>query len=119
MNTGDILAGRPAMGAWATYGLGSTNENLPAFVILTDAGEVNGGPKNWSSGFLPAVFQGKQFRNDGPPILNLPPPKAIGEKQPRHKLDLPPPLNPRFAPDKTEGRPFPPPSPPPPVRPPP
>jgi len=102
MNTGDILAGRPAMGAWATYGLGSTNENLPAFVILTDAGEVNGGPKNWSSGFLPAVYQGTQFRNDGPPILNLAPPKTIGEKQQRHKLDLLAQLNRRFAADRAE-----------------
>ena len=102
MNTGDILAGRPAMGAWATYGLGSTNENLPAFVILTDAGEVNGGPKNWSSGFLPAVYQGTQFRNDGPPIFNLAPPKTIGEKQQRHKLDLLAQLNRRFATDKAE-----------------
>src|SRR5258708_34109057 len=100
MNTGDILAGRPAMGAWATYGLGSTNENLPAFVILTDAGEVNGGPKNWSSGFLPAGYQGKQFRNDGPPLLNPPPPKTVGGKQQRPKTPPPAQLNPRFAPRK-------------------
>jgi hypothetical protein len=64
MNTGDILAGRPSMGAWSIYGLGTANQNLPAFVILTDYGEVNGGPKNWSSGFLPAVYQGTQFRNE-------------------------------------------------------
>ena len=55
MNTGDILAGRPSMGAWSTYGLGSGNQNLPTFVVMLDAGEVNGGPKNWSSGFLPAI----------------------------------------------------------------
>src|SRR6266705_4916151 len=102
MNTGDILAGRPAMGAWTTYGLGSANENLPTFVIMLDAGEVNGGPKNWSSGFLPAVYQGTQFRNDGPPILNLAPPKTIGEKQQRHKLDLLAQLNRRFAADRAE-----------------
>src|SRR6185503_9685248 len=74
MNTGDILAGRPAMGAWTTYGLGTANENLPTFVIMTDAGEVNGGVKNWSSGFLPAVYQGTQFRNEGAPIYHLAPP---------------------------------------------
>src|SRR6185503_19622205 len=69
MNTGDILAGRPALGAWTLYGLGTANENLPSFVIMTDDAEVNGGPKNWSSGFLPAVYQGTQFRNDGTPIF--------------------------------------------------
>ncbi|MEP6540081.1 MAG: DUF1501 domain-containing protein, partial [Bryobacteraceae bacterium] len=53
MNTCSILAGRPALGAWVTYGLGSANQNLPSFVVLTDAAEVVGGPKNWSAGFLP------------------------------------------------------------------
>src|SRR5258708_29569376 len=102
MNTGDILAGRPAMGAWATYGLGSTNENLPAFVIMTDAGEVNGGPKNWSSGFLPAVYQGTQFRNDGTPVFHLAPPKAIGGSQQRRKLGLPADLDEHFAANKQD-----------------
>lgn len=97
MNTGDILAGRPAMGAWSTYGLGSANEDLPAFVILTDAGEVLGGVKNWSSGFLPAVYQGTRFRNDGNPIYHLAPPKTIGEKQQRSKLDLLAALNRHYA----------------------
>jgi membrane-anchored protein YejM (alkaline phosphatase superfamily) len=102
MNTGDILAGRPSMGAWATYGLGSCNESLPAFVVLTDAREVNGGPKNWSSGFLPALYQGTQFRNEGPPIFNLALPGTVGEKQQRNKLDLLAKLNQRFAADKPE-----------------
>ena len=102
MNTGDILAGRPALGAWSTYGLGSANDNLPTFVILTDAGEVNGGPKNWSSGFLPAVYQGTQFRNDGSPIFHLAPPKTVGAKQQRGKLDLIAKLNQHFAADKAE-----------------
>ena len=75
MNTGSILAGRPSMGAWVTYGLGSSNSNLPTFVILTDAGEVVGGPKNWSSGFLPASYQGTLFRREGTPILDLAPPR--------------------------------------------
>src|SRR2546422_6971777 len=56
MNTGSILAGRPALGAWTTYGLGTANRNLPTFVIMADDKEVLGGPKNWSSGFLPAVY---------------------------------------------------------------
>src|SRR5262249_21725468 len=58
MNTGDILAGRPSLGAWTTYGLGTANQNLPTFVVMADSAEPVGGPKNWSSGFLPASFQG-------------------------------------------------------------
>jgi len=102
MNTGDILAGRPAMGAWALYGLGSCNENLPAFVVLTDQGEVNGGAKNWSSGFLPAIYQGTQFRSEGAPILHLAPPETIQPAQQRNKLDLLAQLNQRFSADKPE-----------------
>jgi hypothetical protein len=102
MNTGDILAGRPAMGAWTSYGLGTANENLPTFVVMTDVGEVNGGPKNWSSGFLPAVYQGTQFRNEGPPIFNLAPPKTIGDKQQRSKLDFLARLNQHYSADKPE-----------------
>ena len=102
MNTGDILAGRPSMGAWATYGLGSGNANLPAFVIMSDAAEVFGGPKNWSSGFLPAVHQGTQFRADGQPIYHLAPPKGVTPAQQRSKLDFLKQLNQRFAADKTE-----------------
>jgi len=88
MNTGSILAGRPSMGAWVTYGLGTANRNLPTFVILTDAGEVLGGGKNWSSGFLPATYEGTLFRRDGDPILDLSPPNSIGPDQQRGKLDL-------------------------------
>jgi hypothetical protein len=102
MNTGDILAGRPALGAWSLYGLGSMNEDLPAFIVLTDAGEVNGGPKNWSSGFLPAVYQGTQFRNEGPPIYHLTPPESVGARQQRSKLDLITELNRHYAADKQE-----------------
>jgi hypothetical protein len=102
MCTGDILAGRPALGSWAMYGLGSANQNMPAFVVLTDAGEVNGGPKNWSSGFLPAVYQGTQFRNEGPPIFHLAPPATTGERQQRAKIDFISQLNTHFAADKGE-----------------
>ena len=102
MNTGSILAGRPSLGAWVTYGLGSANENLPTFVILTDDKEVVGGPKNWSSGFLPAVYQGTQFRNEGAPILDLAPPDSVNDRQQRSKLDLLSTLNRRFSADKHE-----------------
>ncbi len=102
MNTGSILAGRPSLGSWVTYGLGSANQNLPSFVVLTDSGEVVGGPKNWSGGFLPATYQGTLFRKDGAPILDLIPPDSIGDKQQRGRLDLLRTLNQRFGADKPE-----------------
>jgi hypothetical protein len=102
MNTGSILAGRPSLGAWVNYGLGSANENLPSFVILTDRAEVLGGPKNWSSGFLPAVYQGTLFRNEGAPILDLAPPDTINDEQQRSKLNLLTQLNKHFSTDKQE-----------------
>lgn len=102
MNTGDILAGRPALGAWTTYGLGSANDNLPAFVVLADGGEVLGGPKNWSAGFLPAVFQGTQLRNEDPPLFHVAPPKEISDRQQRGKLDFLASLNRRFGADKPD-----------------
>jgi uncharacterized protein (DUF1501 family) len=71
-------------------------------VILTDDKEVVGGPKNWSSGFLPAVYQGTQFRNEGAPILDLAPPDTVSDRQQRSKLDLLNTLNRRFAVDKRE-----------------
>ena len=102
MNTGDILAGRPALGAWTTYGLGTANENLPTFVIMADGGDPVGGPKQWSSGFLPAVFEGTRFRSDDTPIFHLKPPGTIGDKQQRSKLDLLAALNTHYAADKPE-----------------
>lgn len=88
MNTGSILAGRPSMGAWVTYGLGSANRNLPTYVILNDEVRINGGSKNWSSGFLPATYQGTLFKQEGAPILNLETPRSVGPRQQRGKLDL-------------------------------
>ncbi len=102
MNTGDILAGRPSLGAWSVYGLGSANANLPSFVIMADGADPVGGPKNWSAGFLPATFEGTLFRNEGAPIFHLAPPKTIGEKQQRGKLDLLKALNERYDADKAE-----------------
>ena len=102
MNTGDILAGRPSLGSWTTYGLGTANENLPTFVVMADGAEPVGGPKNWSAGFLPATFEGTQFRTDGTPIFHLTPPRTIGDKQQRSKLDLLAELNRHYAADKPE-----------------
>ena len=102
MNTGDVLAGRPALGSWTTYGLGTANQNLPTFVIMADGAEPVGGPKNWSAGFLPATFEGALFRTDGTPIHYLDPPKTIGQAQQRSKLDLLAKLNKHFAMDKPD-----------------
>jgi hypothetical protein len=102
MNTGDILAGRPALGAWTTYGLGSANQNLPTFVVMADGAEPVGGPKNWSSGFLPASFQGTAFRSGSSPIFDLESPLGVSERQQRSKLDLLARLNSHYAADKRE-----------------
>ena len=88
MNTGSILAGRPSLGAWVTYGLGTVNQDLPAFVVMNDAGEPVGGPRNWGNSWLPATFQGTPFRKDGTPILYLDPPKGVDDRQQRAKLGL-------------------------------
>ena len=88
MNTGSILAGRPSLGAWVTYGLGTENQDLPAFVVMNDAGEPVGGPRNWGNAWLPATFQGTPFRKEGPPILYLDPPDSVADRQQRSKLAL-------------------------------
>ncbi len=88
MNTGSILAGRPSLGAWVTYGLGTENADLPAFVVMTDAAEPVGGPRNWGNAWLPATFQGTAFRPEGAPILHLKPPKSVADARQRAKLDL-------------------------------
>jgi hypothetical protein len=88
MNTGDILAGRPSLGAWTTYGLGTANKNLPSFVVLADDREPLGGAKNWSSGFLPASYQGSQFRTGDVPILHLKPPASVKDDQQRSKIQF-------------------------------
>jgi hypothetical protein len=102
MNTGDILAGRPSLGAWVTYGLGTATKNLPTFVVLTDDKEVLGGPKNWSSGFLPASYQGTQFRQGDTPILNLKPPDGVTDERQKSRLSLLKQLNQHWGADKTE-----------------
>jgi hypothetical protein len=102
MNTGDILAGRPSMGAWVTYGLGAANRNLPAFVILLDDREPVGGPKNWSAGFLPATYQGSQFRQGDTPIFHLKTPKGVTDEQQQNKLAFLKALNERYGQGKED-----------------
>jgi hypothetical protein len=89
MNTGNQLAGRPSLGSWVVYGLGSVNQNLPGFVVLSEGtGEVAGGPRNWGTGFMPPVYQGTAFRPGPSPILNLAPPPEVSAEQQKRKLDL-------------------------------
>jgi hypothetical protein len=88
VNTGSSLPGRPSMGSWVTYGLGSEAVDLPGFVVLSSAGGTSGGVANWSSGFLPAVYQGVPFRSKGDPILNVVSPKGVDPKLQRDTIDL-------------------------------
>ncbi len=82
MNTGSILMGRPSVGSWVAYGLGSENQDLPAFVVLPDpGGGLKGGPPAWGSGFLPATYQGVTMRPGDRPILDLHPKDAFAPDQ--------------------------------------
>ena len=87
MNTGFPTLGRPAAGAWITYGLGSASRNLPGYVVLSAGRGTSGGASNWSSGFLPTTYQGVLFRNQGDPILNLSNPDGLSEAMQRKSLD--------------------------------
>lgn len=86
MNTGSILAGRPSLGAWVSYGLGTENQNLPAFVVMSDGGDPLGGPRNWGTGWIPATFQGTPFRKDGSPILYLKSDSGLSSEIQKRKL---------------------------------
>jgi Protein of unknown function (DUF1501) len=88
MNTGTQIFGRPSMGAWAIYGLGSEAKDLPAFVVFSTGSKgPSGGNSCWGSGFLPTVYQGVQFRNVGDPVLYLSNPRGVDEKLQRDSLD--------------------------------
>jgi hypothetical protein len=80
--------GHPSVGSWVTYGLGSENKSLPGYVVIYDPrGGPNAGTANWSSGFLPAAYQGTVFRASGDPILDLVPPAGFAPEQQRARLD--------------------------------
>jgi hypothetical protein len=84
MNCGSPMFGRPSMGAWLNYGLGSESSDLPGYVVLNAGRGTSGGASNWSSGFLPTHYQGVLFRNKGEPVLNLNnPPGLTGDMQRR------------------------------------
>ena len=91
LNTGSVLMGKPSMGSWIAYGLGSENQNMPAFVVLPQpggGGGVKGGPPAWGSGFLPAAYQGTLMRAGENPILHLQPPPGMSRERQRGVLDL-------------------------------
>jgi hypothetical protein len=89
MNTGSILAGRPSLGAWVSYGLGTENQNLPAFVVMEDnPGQVINGPKNWGAGFMPALYQGTPLQNGAEPIQYLDNPQDVTDPRQRAKLEF-------------------------------
>ena len=88
MNSGKILSGSPCMGSWVNYGLGSESENLPGFVVMLDpTGGPISGAKNWSSGYMPATYQGCTFRSNGTPILDLGRPSTMSTDMQRRMLD--------------------------------
>jgi hypothetical protein len=106
IHTGRFLAGLPTLGSWVLYGLGSENENLPAYVVLSDPGGLPvDGERNWSSGFLPAIYQGTPFRSGNSPVFNLQTPAHIPPQARANQLVLLKELNRRHAarfPENTE-----------------
>ena len=87
-NTGSQFGDDPAMGAWATYGLGTMNQNLPAFVVMPDVMYPQGGAANWSNGFLPPHYQGVALRPTGSPVLDMASPPGVTTQVEREDLDV-------------------------------
>src|SRR5436190_6453065 len=89
MNTGSVQIGKPSLGSWLSYGLGTMNDSLPSFVVMTDP---RGGPissaSNWTAGFMPAAYQGTLFRTQGNPLLDLATPAGVSPRTQRQSLDL-------------------------------
>jgi len=103
MNTGSILAGRPSLGAWVNYGLGTENDSLPAFVVMEDnPGAVVNGPRNWGAGFMPAAYQGTALAGGEEPIKHLATPKDVTGERQRAKLALLDQMNRRYAAERPE-----------------
>lgn len=88
MNSGFGQPGRPSMGSWVTYGLGSESADLPAFVVMSTGAGISGGAANWSSGFMPSIYSGVRLRNSGDPILDVSSPAGIDARLQRDSLDL-------------------------------
>lgn len=88
LNTGFAQPGRPSLGSWVIYGLGSEAQDLPAYVVMSTGSGISGGSANWSSGFMPSLYSGVRFRNQGDPILDVSSPKGVDVKLQRDSLDL-------------------------------
>ncbi|NNJ24938.1 DUF1501 domain-containing protein [Alienimonas chondri] len=88
MNTGHNLPGRPSLGSWLSYGLGSEADDLPAFVVLSSGGNLSGGAAMWGNGALPGSHQGVPFRSSGDPILHVARPPGVDRRAQRESLDL-------------------------------
>jgi hypothetical protein len=89
LSSGVIRMGYPSLGSWVTYGLGTENQSLPAFVVIFDArGGPFGGPANWSAGFMPAAYQGTVLRAAGDPIMDLNPPESMSREEQTRRLAL-------------------------------
>src|SRR6266849_4230502 len=89
MNTGSVQIGKPSLGAWLSYGLGTLSDSLPSFVVMTDPrGGPIGSASNWSGGFMPAAYQGTLFRSQGTPLLDLATPPGVSDRSQRQSLDL-------------------------------
>ena len=88
LNTGFAQPGRPSIGSWVLYGLGSASQDLPAFVVMSTGAGISGGSANWSSGFMPSSYAGVRFRNQGDPIVDVSSPKGVDAKLQRASLDL-------------------------------
>src|SRR5262249_42832335 len=103
MNTGSILGGRPCLGSWTLYGLGSPSENLPGYVVMLDYPEdPPGGSRNWPPGFMPPTLQGTKFREGPKPVLYLDPAQSVTTAQQRSKLDFIQELNRRHRQQRAE-----------------
>ncbi|HUS35612.1 MAG TPA: DUF1501 domain-containing protein [Verrucomicrobiae bacterium] len=88
LNTGFAQPGRPSIGSWVIYGLGSETQELPAFVVMSTGSGISGGSANWSSGFLPSVYSGVRFRSSGDPILDVSSPKGVDGKLQGDTMEL-------------------------------
>jgi hypothetical protein len=87
-NTGFSQPGRPSLGSWVLYGLGAETTDLPAFIVMSTGSGISGGSANWASGFLPTVYGGVRFRNQGDPILNVSSPAGVDAQLQRDSLEL-------------------------------
>ena len=88
MNCGFAQPGRPSLGSWVSYGIGSESRDLPAFIVMSTGGGISGGSANWSSGFLPSLYTGTRFRNAGSPILNVDSPDGADRRLAADTLDV-------------------------------